>query len=317
MSRVLVTGATGFIGLPCLQRLRARGYEVHAVSGGARVPPGAVTGEQGHCAGMTWHQADLMDPGQVARLLTTVRPTHLLHLAWRVVPGGAVTANDNLRWVQTSLELLRGFRELGGSRVVMAGSSYEYDWRYGYCAEAVTPTVPATYYGTCKLALGQLLEGYAAQSGLSHAWARIFFVYGPRENPARLVSSVIRSLVLGEAARCSHARQIRDYLHVHDVADALVALLHSDVLGSVNIGSGRPVVVRDIVSRIATKLDQEALVQFGALPAHPHDVPLVVADVSRLTEEVKWRPQYDLDRGLDETIAWWRSELAVGAHSLS
>jgi len=126
---------------------------------------------------------------------------------------------------------------------------------------------------------------------------------------------VIRSLLLGEPARCSHGRQIRDYLHVQDVADALVALLHSDVRGSINIGSGIPVTLREIVSRIATKLDQSPLVQFGAIPSHPHDSPLVVADVTRLAEEVKWRPRYDLDRGLDATIAWWQSELQVGASS--
>ena len=150
---------------------------------------------------------------------------------------------------------------------------------------------------------------------MSHAWARIFFLYGPREHPKRLVSSVIRSLLLGEPARCSHGRQIRDYLHVEDVADALVALLHSEVRGPINIGSGVPVTLRDIVSCIARKLDQAPLVQFGAVPSHPHDSPLVIADVTRLAAELKWRPRYDLDRGLDATIAWWQSELQVAAGS--
>ena len=315
MNRVLVTGATGFIGLPCLPLLVERGYQVHAVSSRASDARGFAMARDECGEGITWHQADLMDAGQTAGLVEAVRPTHLLHLAWYVVTGKFATAIENFRWVQASLELLRRFHEHGGSRVVMAGSSYEYDWRHGYCVEAVTPTVPATYYGACKLALAQLLDGFATQSGLSHAWPRIFFLYGPREHPKRLVSSVIRSLLLGEPARCSHGRQIRDYLHVQDVADALVALLHSDVRGSINIGSGIPVTLREIVSRIATKLDQSPLVQFGAIPSHPHDSPLVVADVTRLAEEVKWRPRYDLDRGLDATIAWWQSELQVGASS--
>ena len=316
MNRVLVTGATGFIGLGCLPRLLERGYQVHAVSSRALAPAGSpASGGHEQRDAVEWHQADLMDAGQTAQLLESVRPTHLLHLAWSVVPGGAVPAGENLRWVQASLELLRRFHEHGGSRVVMAGSSYEYDWRYGYCAEAVTPTVPATYYGACKLALAQLLDGFAAASGLSHAWARIFFLYGPREHPKRLVSSVIRSLLLGEPARCSHGRQIRDYLHVEDVADALVALLHSEVRGPINIGSGVPVTLRDIVSCIARKLDQAPLVQLGAVPSHPHDSPLVIADVTRLAAELKWRPRYDLDRGLDATIAWWQSELQVAAGS--
>src|SRR3989442_11280132 len=258
MDCVLVTGATGFIGVGCLPRVRARGYRVHAVSSRARVPVLAPSARESDAA-VTWHQVDLMDPAQTARLLETVQPTHLLHLAWYVLPGQLATAPENFQWVQASLELLRRFGEGGGRRVVMAGSSYEYDWRHGYCAEAVTPTVPATYYGACKLALAQLLDGFATQSGLSHAWPRIFFLYGPREHPKRLVSSVIRSLLLGEPARCSHGRQIRDYLHVQDVADALVALLHSDVRGSINIGSGIPVTRREIGPRIATKPDHSPL----------------------------------------------------------
>jgi nucleoside-diphosphate-sugar epimerase len=317
MNSVLVTGATGFIGHSCLPLLVGRGYDVHAVTsrdmGARRFPIDGVDGG----GEIAWHQADLMDTGQTTRLFEAVRPTHLLHLAWYVVPGKAATAPENFRWVQASLELLRQFGERGGRRVVMAGSSYEYDWRYGYCAEAVTPTVPATYYGACKLALARLLEAYAAQAGLSQACARIFFLYGPREDPKRLVSLVIRSLLVGEPARCSHGRQIRDYLHVDDVADALVTLLDGDVRGAVNIGSGQPVALRDIVSLIAAKLDRAHLVEFGAVPSHPHDTPLVVADVARLTEEVKWRPRYDLDRGLDATIAWFQSALHVEAGSLT
>src|SRR5437870_5828420 len=312
MDCVLVTGRTGFIGVGCLPRLRARGYRVHAVSSRARLPvlaPSALESD----AAVTWHQVDLMDPAQTARLLETVQPTHLLHLAWYVLPGQLATAPENFQWVQASLELLRRFGEGGGRRVVMAGSAYEYDWRHGYCAEAVTPTVPATYYGACKLALARLLEAYAARTGLSHAWARIFFLYGPREHPKRLVSSVIRSLLRDEPALCSHGRQIRDYLYVEDVAGALVALLDSPVVGSVNVASGQPVTLREIVLRIAGKLGKERFVQFGAVPSHPHDAPLVLGDATRLSQEVRWEAENDLDRGLDATIAWWEAQLRAGA----
>ena len=307
MNRLLVTGATGFIGMCCLPLLLARGFEVHAVSSRARVHAVSPRAKDERGDDVIWHQADLWQPTQTARLVAAVQPTHLLHLAWYVVPGKLATASENFRWVQASLELLRRFGEHGGRRVVMAGSSYEYDWRNGYCSESVTPKIPSTYYGACKPALASLLEAYAGQTGLSQAWARIFFLYGPREHPKRLVSSVIRSLLRGERARCSHGQQIRDYLHVEDAAGALVALLESEVTGCVNVASGCPVPVRAIVSRIANKLDKAHLVEFGTVPSHPHDAPLIVADVARLAEEVKWAPQYDLDGGLDATIAWWRA----------
>ena len=151
-----------------------------------------------------------------------------------------------------------------------------------------------------------MFSSFSKQKGLSSAWGRIFFLYGPHEHPVRLVSSVIRSLLLGEPARCSHGNQLRDYLYVGDVAEAFVTIMESDVQGPVNIASGYPVSLKEIIYKIAGKLDRKELVRLGALPAPPEEPDLLVGNVSRLTNEVGWRPKYDLNHGLDETIDWWR-----------
>jgi len=297
MKKVLVTGASGFIGHHCIAPLLGLGYEIHAVS------------SQGRDVVQTdieWHQADLRDQRQIVALLTNTKPTHLLHLAWDMAPGKYVDSPENIAWVQGSLELVRQFSEQGGKRVVIAGSSFEYDWNYGYCSEFITPKAPSSLYGACKNALHQLVAAYVNVSGLSLAWGRIFFLYGPREHPSRLVSSVIRSLLLGEPARCSHGKQIRDYLHVQDVADALVTLLHSEVQGPINIASGQPVALREIILQIGQQLQRLDLLQIGAIPARANDLPLVVADIHRLTTEVGWQQKYDINAGLDHTIQWWK-----------
>lgn len=300
MSTVLVTGGSGFIGSHCLAPLVMAGFDVHAVrSSGA---PLALDG-------VTWQQADLLDDAEIMRLVETVQPTHLLHLAWFATPGLFPSAIENFHWTKASLSLYRRFAENGGHRVVTAGTSYEYDWRYGYCSEAMTPRAPITVYGTCKKALNELADAYAETAGLSSAWARVFFLYGPREYPERLVPSVICSLLSGMPARCSHGEQIRDYLHVQDVADAFVAILASDIVGAVNVSSGSPVALKSIVMTIGSKLGRPELVELGAIPARDNDVPFVVADVGRLTGEVGWRPSIGLNEGLDQTIAWWRDEL--------
>ena len=196
----------------------------------------------------------------------------------------------------------------------MAGTCAEYDWQYGYCSEQVTPLAPATLYGTCKHSLQIVLDSFARQTGLSAAWGRIFFLYGPHEHPSRLISSVIVSLLKGEPARCSHGNQIRDFLYVEDVADAFTALLESDITGPVNVASGGPIALRDIIYKIAEKIDREDLIQLGVVPVSSHEPHLLVADVSRLTDEVGWMPKYNLDRGLEQTIAWWRSYLIEKEH---
>ena len=190
--------------------------------------------------------------------------------------------------------------------MVASGSGYEYDWSYGYCSERLTPTVPDTVYGSCKHALSVLLQSFATSAGLSAAWGRVFFLYGPNEHPQRLVSSVILSLLDDTPAKCSHGRQVRDYLHVQDVADGLVALLDSDVSGAVNVSSGQATTLRDIVLTIGRLLGRPELIQLGAIPARANDAPLVVGDNSRLVGELGWKQKYDLEAGLQQTIEWWK-----------
>ena len=297
MRKILVTGASGCIGRHVVPLLAAGGWQVHAVS----------RRDSLDAEGVTVHRANLLDPGDRSRLIEAVKPSHLLHLAWYIAPGRWAASPENYRWVEASLELVRLFRDSGGERVVSAGSCLEYDWQYGYCSEERTPLAPHTFYGTCKSALGTLLQGYAGTTGFSNAWARIFFLYGPYEHPDRLVASVIRSLLAGQPARCSHGRQIRDYLYARDVADALVHLLESDLQGAVNVASGRPVTLKDIVLRIGEITGRSELIQLGAIPPAPTDMPLVVGDVTRLSSELQWFPQTSLDEGLADTIAWWRT----------
>ncbi|MEW6172547.1 MAG: NAD(P)-dependent oxidoreductase [Bacillota bacterium] len=301
MKRVLVTGAAGFIGRHCLPLLAASGYEAHAVS--SRLPAESTSGVQ-------WHQADLLDPGQITGLIAEVRPTHLLHLAWFVQHGQYWMSLENFRWVRASLHLLELFARHKGRRVVAAGTCAEYDWRYGYCSEHLTPLLPGTPYGVYKHSLQIMLDSFARQTGLSAAWGRIFFIYGPGEHPERLVASVTRALLQGRPALCSTGDQIRDLLYVKDVAGAFVALLEGEVSGPVNIASGQPVALKDVVGTVAAKLNSRHLVRLGAIPSPADEPPLIVADVRRLKEEVGFSPGYDLDRGLSETIDWWRKHNA-------
>lgn len=302
MKKVLLTGASGFIGRHSIPFLLDKGYEVHAVF--YEKEPNFIQKEN-----LFWHQCNLLNFSDQKNLFDKVKPSHILHLAWYAVPGKYWTSLENFRWVQASLEILRNFVKQGGIRALFAGTSAEYDWSYGYCSEKVTPLRPSTPYGTCKKSLHEMLEQFSIQTGLSYAWGRVFFLYGPHEYPERLVASFICSLLKNKVAHCLHGNLIRDFLHVQDAASAFVSLLESNITGPVNIASGNPTTIKDVANIIAAKLNKRELVRFGENAYTSNEPRLLVAEVKRLNSEVGWTPNYDLDRGLEQTIDWWKNHI--------
>ena len=301
MKSILVTGASGFIGNACIDALAETGqYEIHAVA--ARTIPASKHK-------VSWHLTDLHDSLATRKLVEKIKPTHLLHLAWYAVPGKCWSSPENYKWIESSINLLQAFSLSGGERCVTAGSCAEYSWVDGKCLEDRTPLRPASIYGECKNSLQSLQQSYCKEVGLSCAWGRVFYLYGPHEPRQKLVSSIIVSLINGEPARCSHGKQVRDYLYVKDVASAFVALLECEYEGAVNIASGQPVSLEEIIMKLAEKLDGLDLIRFGALPAAMNEPDILVCDTGRLNNQVGWQPEYSLDRGLDLTIEWWKKQL--------
>lgn len=308
MNRVLVTGAGGFIGRHTLPPLLQAGHEVHAVSS----RPLADESLHERAGEVHWHRADLLAPHTAAELMGKIEPSHLLHLAWYTVPGSFWTGPENLEWLSASLRLLRAFGEVEGRRAVIAGSCTEYAWeRHTHCVEDVTRVRPATLYGAAKHALREVAERWAAQSGVALAWGRIFYVYGPGEHPARLVGAVARALVRGEEALCTHGRQVRDYLYSPELGGAFAALLCSEVTGPVNMASGAPVRLAEVVEAIAAAAERPELVRLGALPQREGEPERLTADVRRLREEVGWSPSIGLREGARRTVEWWKQSLTI------
>ena len=134
-------------------------------------------------------------------------------------------------------------------------------------------------------------------------------MYGPGEHPSKLVASVCSSMLKNEIAECSDGTQKRDYMHVEDVASAFVKLLDSEVQGPVNIASGDAVAIKDIVLKIAASLNKLDQVKFGAIPAPKNQPDLIIADISRLKNEVNWAPKYNLDEGIADSLHYWTEQL--------
>lgn len=289
MRRVLVTGASGFIGRACIRQLRARGFEIHG-TGRAEAPPNP---------GLVWHQADLLTAGGRARAMAA-RPSHVLHLAWEARPGLYRDSPDNAAWAEASLDLLDRALAGGAERIFGIGTCFEYGPFEGSCCERTTPCRPATEYGRAKLAAA---HGFVAAGA---AWGRIFFPFGPGEPRAKLVPSLILSLAAGRDFCCSPGYQIRDFIFVEDLADAIVSVLESGAVGMINLGSGERTSLKQIIEHVAQSMGRSDLVRFGARQVSgPDGEASIVADIGRLRQEIGWAPKIGWAAGLERSVAWW------------
>ena len=298
MKRVLLTGAGGYIGRHMLNDLVSRGFEVHAVS----------RGTHDDRKGIVWHKTDLLDSAAVGSLVEHVAASHLIHLAWITEPGAYWESPQNKNSLAASTHLLERFAAHGGKRAVLAGTCAEYDWTDGHCVENVTPLRAKSLYAKTKLAFRDAAYELAKTSSLRIAWARVFFSFGPHERKERLVPAVINSLLSSDRAKCGDGSLIRDFMYVIDVAGAMVATLDSDFEGDINIASGDDMTLKQLVDRIANRLDATDRVDFGHYPRRPNDPQKISADNSQLSDALGWTAAYDLDSAIDNTIVWWLNQ---------
>ena len=298
MKKILITGASGFIGRQVTREMIARGYTVYAPSLAATLP---------QQEGLIQHELDFFKPGALRDYLKEHQFENLIHLAWYVGPKCHMHPG-NADWLCLSLEMLKHFIENGGKKFLGAGSVSEYDFSYGLLREDETPLNNPSLYGQSKAALYKVGGALCRQAGVDFKWARIFNLYGPYERAARLMPSVICSMLKGEEVKVSPCTKFLDYLHVEDTARGIAMLFASPVTGAVNISSGQPVQLRVIVEEIARQIGFKGKIHWGALEENFAD-PVLVGANERLTKEVGWKPNYTLASGLEQTINWWKEHL--------
>ena len=304
MKRILITGATGFIGSHVARAYVREDCEVYAL---VRKTSDLwrLCDAQGQVHIV---ECDLLSAEEVDDCLDQIRPNLCVHMAWYTEPGKYLTSYENPRMLNASLQLASSLAKVGCERLVATGTCAEYATSLDKLSE-VSLTKPQSLYAASKLALFLVLEQIGCLSNMQVAWVRLFYQFGPFEDERRLVPFVIRALLAGETAKVTAGDQIRDFLHVEDVAAAVVAVAKSRLTGVVNVGSGNPTKVKEVVSNIAAILNKPDLIAFGARLPEASDPIFVCADNRKLTEGTGWIPKYDLQKGLQETIEWWRKRL--------
>lgn len=282
--KVLLTGATGFIGqhvLKCLTR-----EKIPVVALGRQLPPDV------DCI-----QADLLATSDFTALVEKAGATHLLHLAWYAEHGSYWTSALNLRWVEASVRLVEAFCQRGGRQVVVSGTCAEYDWSHGYCREDITPVNPSTLYGIAKDATRRLVTAICSSHGANCTWGRVFIPYGPGEASARLVPSLIDMFLGKRDVFGINAQAYRDFLYVSDVAEAFLTLLRVENAGIFNICSGHPVQLAAMALEIASQLNGDPLAVLD-LSLERQDEPALLVGENKKLKALGWQTKVALPSGI-------------------
>jgi Nucleoside-diphosphate-sugar epimerases len=288
--RLMLTGVTGFIGSHVARTLVAQGIEVHGLT-----LPGAPRDRLADIASQVeLHEGDLSDAAWVRTTIRSIAPEAAIHLAWYAEPRSYLRAvPENLASLVGGINLLEALADGGKCRrIVLAGT----------CLENLI-TLQPTIYAAAKAAQHSVALGFS-DGRMTAACAHIHYLYGPWEDERRVIPAVTRSLLQGKPIDVTDGLQSRDYLHVGDVASALCRVADSDLTGRVDICTGSPVRLRDVFSEIATATGRLDLLRIGARADSESTGWPATGDPTALVT-TGWQPRYNLQRGIQETTAWW------------
>jgi dolichol-phosphate mannosyltransferase len=310
MKRAIVTGASGFVGANLARRLLRDAHEVHLLlrQDHEHWRLDEIRGE------VVLHEADLGDRDVLDPIIRTIRPDWIFHLA---AYGAYSSQTDAHRMVQTNIagtiNLVEACVRTGFEAFVNTGSSSEYGIKERAPTEAER-LEPNSAYAVTKAAATHFCRHTARRTGTHLPTLRLYSVYGPYEEPSRLVPTLIVRGLRGELPPLVDPSIARDYVYVDDVCEAyLMAAMHpGQEPGTIyNVGTGVQTSLRELVEVARRSLPIVAEPEWGTMPNRDWDTTIWVADSRKIERELGWRPRYNLEQGFRSTIDWIRDNPAL------
>ncbi|MCP1316176.1 NAD(P)-dependent oxidoreductase [Halomonas sp. 707B3] len=272
MTRVLLTGATGFVGQHILQALcRIPEVKVVPVIREVKEPLMASSPSVERVVVTT----DLFSESEAWWAEQCRDIDVVVHVAWYAEPGRYLQACQNMDCLIGSLNLVKGAVVAGVGRFVGIGTCFEYDLENGV-ASLSTPLKPLTPYASAKAALFLSLSQWLPAQSVQFAWCRLFYLYGEGEDERRLVPYIRKQIENGKSAELTSGKQIRDFLDVAEAGKMIADIALSNCEGPFNVCSGIPITVRELAERVADEYGRRDLLMFGARPDNLIDPPCVL-----------------------------------------
>lgn len=304
MKRIIVTGATGFVGANLTRRLLQNGHEIHL-----------LVRQNCHlwriediCSQIHLYEVNLGDEENLTEIVSKIQPDWIFHLAVH----GAYSSQTNLNQIiQTNIigtiNLVQACLNTGFEAFVNTGSSSE----YGYKNIAPSETEwlePNSYYAVTK-ASATLFCRYTAQSHkVNIPTLRLYSVYGAYEEPTRLMPTLIQYGLKGELPPLVNPDIARDYIYIDDVIDAylLAATVQNQEFGSIyNVGTGIQTSLKEVVDVARRVMKIEAQPEWGSMANRQWDTNVWVANISKIQTALGWQASYNFEQGFSLMVDWF------------
>ena len=301
MKRVLVTGGSGFVGANLTRRLLSDGHETHLI-----LRPGYQPWRLNEIADeFQRHPVDVEDRVGLTRCVREVQPDWVFHLA----AYGAYSSQTGIeRMIATNLlgtiGLLNACVEVGVEAFVQAGSSSEYGYKdHAACEDEVIH--PNSHYAITKAAATHYCQFTAAQRAVNAVTVRLFSIYGPYEEPTRLIPALVIHGLRGALPPLVSPHIARDFVYIDDAVEAMLRVATADRGGRIyNVCTGAQSRLAEVVdtARILMKIPVEPV--WGSMPERSWDTGVWCGSTELMTHEVGWRARVNFGQGLGETIDW-------------
>lgn len=313
MKRVLITGATGFVGSNLAHRLIKDGHDVHLL-----VRDGSTSFRLPYLqSGAHTHNVDLCQSESVEQVVAQVKPQWIFHLA---VHGAYSWQTDALSMVQANVvgtaNLVEACLKVGFEGFVNTGSSSEYGLK-SHAPEETEVCVPNSYYSVTKVAATQYCQYVARSRGAHIPTLRLYSVYGPWEEPNRFVPTLVVHALAQELPPLVAPETARDFIYIDDVVEAYlkaVAVTTGEAGPIYNVGTGEQVTIRQAVesARQVFQVDFEPL--WGSMANHHWDTTVWVSDNRKVRSALGWRPTCSFADGLRRTAAWLQQDERLNSY---
>ncbi|MDQ1254427.1 MAG: GDP-L-fucose synthase [Euryarchaeota archaeon] len=307
--KVLVTGATGFIGSNLVRRLVSEEYEVHILT--------RKNSDKWRIADilpdLSDHYVDLLEEKNLKQVVEQIEPDVVFHLATLGIYGGVHSPEREV--LQTNIfgtvNLINACQDIKYKCFVNTGSSSEYGLK-SYAMKETDVCEPINVYGISKCASTLYGRFIAKTNNKPIIGLRLFSPFGPYDDSRRLIPYAVVNALQNKQLNLANANAVRDYIFIDDVVDLYLKSIEiaSKFVGEVyNVGRGSNVSVDYVVKKILEIADSRSPIKWNSFAGRDHDYEKWEADIGKISRDFNWQPKYNIDEGIRKTITWFRDNL--------